>query len=146
MSLARPAVVASRQSSPSGSSGRTPCRVRARARIRARARARAGVMIRGKGRGRGRGRGSLHQHRRHGRLGRLQVSVGLLARAHHPREDGKGVDVGRSGDDRRVGKELGCLCVCTRGEAIGPRVVTSRPAGGASEARVLVGLRGVLVP
>ena len=58
------------------------------------------------------GWGGLHQHLLHDRLRRLQVPVGLLARDHHPREHGEGVDVGRGGDDRRVGEELGSLCAC----------------------------------
>ena len=66
---------------------------------------------------------SLRQHRSYRRFDRLQVPVGLLARAHHPREHGEGVDVGRGGDDCREGKELGSLCACTRGEAIRSGVV-----------------------
>ena len=76
---------------------------------------------------------NLAQHRRHRRLCRLQVPVGLLARDHHPREHGEGVDVGREGDKCRVGEELWSLCACTRGEAIRSGVsVISRPVGGAS--------------
>ena len=88
---------------------------------------------------------NLAQHRRHRRLCRLQVPVGLLARDHHPREHGEGVDVGRGGDDRRVGEELGSLCACTRGEAIGSGVgVMSRAAGGDSQTRVCCGAAGAL--
>ena len=104
---------------------------------RGRGRGMVGGMVRGLGTGRGyrdRGRVSLHQHRRHGRLGRLQLLVGLLARAHHPREDAEGVDVGRGGDDRRVGEELRCLCAVRRLDQACD--VRSRPAGGASVARV----------
>ena len=62
----------------------------------------------------GRGGGGLHEHLLHDRLRRLQILVGLLARAHHPREHGEGVDVGRGADDRREGVELGGLCARTR--------------------------------
>ena len=41
--------------------------------------------------------------------GDCRFLVGLLARAHHPREHGEGVDVGRGGDDHRVGEELWSL-------------------------------------